>query len=60
MQVRMFMSVDRVAESLDISPTTVKRLIDRGQLNGVRVGRQIRVSVEDLLRYVNSSRIETA
>ena len=58
MQVTMFMSVENVAKSLDVSETTIKRLISAGKLSAVRVGRQLRVSTDDLIRYINSSKIE--
>ena len=58
MQVTMFMSVENVAKSLDVSETTIKRLISAGKLSAVRVGRQLRISPDDLIKYVNQSKIE--
>ena len=58
MNVTMYMNVESVAKSLDVSETTVHRLVNRGELPAIRVGRQIRISTDDLIRYVNQSKIE--
>jgi len=44
------LSIDAVAGRLDVSPYTVRRMISRGDLKAVRVGRLIRVRPADLER----------
>ena len=46
----------RVATALDVSVKTVRRWIERGDLRVHRLGRQLRVSEEDLATFINRSR----
>jgi excisionase family DNA binding protein len=46
------LSLEEVAYRLGVSVQTVRRLIENGELKGVRVGRQWRVRQEDLDDYV--------
>ena len=46
------LSLEEVAYRLNVSVQTVRRLIDSGQLKGVKVGRQWRVRREDLDAYI--------
>jgi excisionase family DNA binding protein len=46
------LSLEEVAYRLNVSVQTVRRLIDSGQLKGVKVGRQWRVRQEDLDAYI--------
>jgi excisionase family DNA binding protein len=48
-----FASVQDVARFLDVSPTTVARLIDRGELRAVRIGRARRIPTVDAVEFVN-------
>jgi excisionase family DNA binding protein len=48
-----------VAERLDVSLPTVRRLVKVGTIRTVRVGRAIRVRPQDLEAYIQSS-IENA
>ena len=46
----------QVAEELNVSISTVRRLVDRGELTGCKVGYQIRVTREDLDAYILQQR----
>jgi excisionase family DNA binding protein len=50
------LSVDQVADVLNVSTKTVRRVIDDGALHHHRVGRVIRVSGEDLRAYLSATR----
>lgn len=50
----LLIRLERAAEALDCSPTTVKRLIRAGQLASVKVNGATRVRVEDLRHYVET------
>lgn len=45
-------SVPKVAELLGVSKQTVYRLIDRGELRAVHVGRAVRILKTDLVSYL--------
>ena len=45
----------KVAEYLDVSLSTVRRLINEGGIRSHRVGGQLRVSLADLQSYVAAS-----
>lgn len=45
-------SIREAAARLSISPWTVRRLIDRAELRGVRVGRRVLVSEREILRVI--------
>jgi putative molybdopterin biosynthesis protein len=44
---------DEAAERLAVSRKTVYRLIDRGELRAVHVGRSVRIDPSDLGNYLN-------
>lgn len=46
------LTVDDVAESLQSSAKTVRRLIEHGDLPHLRVGRLVRVRPEDFERFI--------
>lgn len=50
------LTVDDVAEHIGSSTRHVRRLIDRGQLPVVRLGKLIRITPEDLARLIAVSR----
>lgn len=50
------LKVTDVAERLSVSVTTVRRLIDKGKLQTVRIGRSVRIRPEDLEAYIESSK----
>jgi excisionase family DNA binding protein len=45
-------SIRDAAARLAISPWTLRRFIDRGELRGVRVGRRVLVSEREILRVI--------
>ena len=49
-----------IAKRLDVSTKTVRRLIDRGELPHLRVGRLVRVSERDFADYLARSRRASA
>ena len=48
---------DEVAETLSVSPRTVRRLAERRKISHRRVGRQIRFSEDDISEYLATSRV---
>ena len=52
---RRLYTIDEVAELLQVSHSTVRRLIESGHLKSVRIGGQIRIRQRDLDDYVASS-----
>lgn len=53
------LTVAEVATVMRVSRMTVYRLIRRGQLKAIRVGRNYRVREEDLSTYLESSAVST-
>ena len=52
-----FLTVDQVAEMLQVNPLTVRRYIERGTLPAVRVGRRVRVhreAIQALLQPIDA------
>ena len=45
-----------VAEMLKITKNTVYELIKRGELNGYKVGKKIRIDMKDVEEYKNSTK----
>lgn len=56
MKNKTSLSAQEVAELLDISKNTVYDLIKKGELPSYRIGRKVRVDVEDVEYYKNKSR----
>lgn len=52
-----FHSIKTVAERLDLSPRSVRRLIDSGKLHAVKIAGAVRVSDDELQRLMLASRI---
>jgi excisionase family DNA binding protein len=48
--------IHQVAEGLDVSTRTVRRLIARGELVACRLGRSLRVHPDDLAAYIDRQR----
>ena len=46
-------SVPQVAEAWGVCPKTIRRLIARGELGCVHVGRSVRVTRQQMLDFVN-------
>jgi excisionase family DNA binding protein len=51
-----FLKVAEVAVRLDVSPKTVRRMIDRGELHAHRIGRLVRVSERSLADCLRKAR----
>lgn len=51
------LSVPQVAERLGVSPMTVYRLLDAGELAEHRIGKMRRVAPEDLAAYLAATRV---
>lgn len=49
-----FLQISQVADLLEISDTTARRLVKTGVLPAVRVGRQIRIDQKRLQEWLNS------
>ncbi len=49
---RRLLSVNDAADLLNVAPLTVRRLLDRGLLGSLKVGRVIRIPHGELERYV--------
>ncbi len=56
METKRLLSVRDVAKYLNVVPMTVYRLIDRGELVAVKVGRVWRVSWDELRTYLDRNR----
>ena len=53
-------TAQEVADRLKIKKTTVYEMIKRGELNSSKIGKQLRISEEQLNQYLNSSRQSNA
>lgn len=47
-------SMETAAERLEVSVTTIKRMVARGELLAVRVGKRSRISLEELRRVTTA------
>lgn len=56
----MMLTVDQVAERLGTTTRHVRRLVSEGCIAYLRVGRYIRIDDGDLLRYLDSCRVDAA
>jgi excisionase family DNA binding protein len=48
-----FVSVNRAAKLLDVSPTTIYGWIQSGKLPAYRLGRNVRLKTNEFLRWVD-------
>ncbi len=53
-----WLSTAEAAKYLGITPRTLYRFIDEGQIAGYRFGRVIRLKQDDVDRFIDASRIE--
>ena len=49
------LTLQQVADRLQVSMSTVRRLIDAGKLKTVRIGRNLRVRPDDLKTYIETN-----
>jgi excisionase family DNA binding protein len=47
------MTIGEAATILHVSPRTIRRIIERGELEVVRIGRSIRVRREDIKQIIS-------
>ncbi len=52
---RMFMSVQAVAKRWNVSEATVRRLIDEGELSGIKVRKSYKIKLESVNDYESRS-----
>lgn len=52
-----WLTIAEVVEMLPVSYMTVRRLIDRGDLIGYRIGKSVRVRLSDLNAYLAGQRM---
>jgi len=52
MSTTILLTINAAAEALSVSARTVRRLLDRGDLSTIRIGRTVRVSAADMADYV--------
>lgn len=57
MKTAPFYTVATLAERLAVTPLTIRRMVARGQLPAVRVGRSIRFSPEAIDAWLESVRV---
>jgi excisionase family DNA binding protein len=50
------LTVDATAEALTLSPKSIRRMIDRGDLPVHRIGRAIRIAEPDVIAYLAQTR----
>lgn len=55
-----FFSPKAIAGKLNVSEETVRRLIERGELQATRVGNQLRVSESWLQEYIDKNKTRPA
>lgn len=53
----MLLKTTDVCEILNVSPNTVKALIESGELTAIRVGHQYRFRKEDIAEYIERQTI---
>lgn len=54
--MEQLLTEDQVAEYLVVSPRTVRRLVDQGELTYIKVGKGRRIHPKDLERFVERQR----
>jgi excisionase family DNA binding protein len=52
---KALLTVEEVASYLKLAPLTVRRMIERGDLTAIKVGRFWRIRWNDLQEYLNRS-----
>ena len=52
------MSIEQVAVYLNRSTQTIRRLITKGQLRAVRVGRSLRIEEKALADFLNTAQVK--
>lgn len=47
-----FLTVQQCADLLNVSPDTVRTLVHRGDITGIKIGRQFRINPDLLHKYL--------
>jgi excisionase family DNA binding protein len=55
-KLQRFYNIREVAQQVGVCTKTIRRLIDSGELHIHRLRRQIRISEEDLIAFLNKNR----
>jgi excisionase family DNA binding protein len=55
-KVQRMYSIKEVGPQVGVSSKTIRRWIERGELHVPRLGRQLRISEEDLLAFLSKHR----
>lgn len=50
------LTVKEVAETLKVHHMTVRRLIEKGELKAIRIGKAIRIDEADLKKFIKSKK----
>lgn len=50
------LTLQQVADRLQVSMSTVRRLVDAGKLKAIRIGRNLRVRPEDIAAYIEEAK----
>ena len=53
-----FISIKEVSVLLGVNERTIRRLIDAGKLQSVKVGKAIRIPKENLIKYLEGGRTD--
>jgi excisionase family DNA binding protein len=53
----MLLKILQVAMELGLAPKTIRKLIARGELRAIRLGRQWRVDTDDLAVFIERRRV---
>ena len=53
------LTLQQVADRLQVSMSTVRRLVDAGKLKAIKIGRNLRVRPEDLAKYIEEAKYES-
>lgn len=53
-------SVDQAAAMLTVNPVTIRRMVDRGDITAYRVGRLIKVDLDELLEFTRMPTVRDA
>jgi len=55
-QKQLLWTKEQVATQLNVSTRTISRLIEKGQLSVVRIGRSIRIEIQAVYHFLNQQR----
>ena len=50
---RGYVSLNKFSKMIDVAYPTAKRMYERGEINGIRVGGIIRIYTEEVRRFLN-------